>query len=89
MSERSEIAAGANRSLFRNDRVDAAIEHFTKHLDNFEPDPAESESKHVGTQQHHRARLWLRKWIANSASVAANEVKLELSQIALRDANIR
>src|SRR5437773_7205859 len=89
MSERSEIAAGADRALFRNDGVHTAIEHFTKHLDNFEPDPAESESKHVGAQQHHRARLRLRKWIANSASVAANEVKLEFSQIALWDTNIR
>src|SRR6266705_1342491 len=66
MSERSEIAAGPNRSLFRNDGADTAIEHFTKHLDNFEADPAESESKHVGAEQHHRAHLRLRKWIANS-----------------------
>src|SRR5437588_46613 len=63
ISERSEIATGANRSLFRNDGADAAIEHFTKHLDDFEADPAESESKHVGPQQHHRAHLRLRKWI--------------------------
>src|SRR4029077_8923027 len=89
MRERREIAAGADRAFLRNDRVDAPVEHFAKHLDDFKADSAESESKHVGPQQHHRARLRLRKWIANSASVTANKIELELSQIVLRDANIR
>src|SRR5260370_32320425 len=46
MSERSEIAAGANRSLFRNDGADAPVEHFTKHLYAFEADPARSKGTH-------------------------------------------
>src|SRR6266404_1452683 len=88
MRERREIAAGADRAFLRNEWVDAPVEHFTKHLDDFEADPAESESKHVGAQQHHRARLRLRKWIANSASVTANKIELELSQSIVRDANV-
>src|SRR6266702_5931890 len=89
MRERREIATSADRAFFRNEWADASVEHFAKHLDDFEADPTESESKHVGTQQHHRARLRFGKWIANSASVAANEVKLEPGQFGARYANIR
>src|SRR5437762_2836391 len=89
MSERSEIAAGADRSFLWNNGADTAIEHLTKHLDDFEPDTAEAERKHVGAQQHHGAHLGLRKRIANSAGMTANEVKLQLSQSVARDANVR
>src|SRR5260370_15925469 len=88
MRERREIAAGADRAFLRNGWVDAPVEHFAQHLDDFEADSAESESKHVGPQQHHRARLRLRKWIANSASATANKIELELSQSIVRDANV-
>ena len=89
MSERSEIAAGADRSFLWNNGANTAIEHLTKHLDDFEPDTAEAERKHVGAQQHHGPHLRLRKRIANSAGMTANEVKLQLSQSVARDANVR
>ena len=33
MRERGKIAAGADRAFFRYHRMDAAVEHFTKHQD--------------------------------------------------------
>src|SRR5947207_14606063 len=71
MSERSEIAAGPDRSSLWNNGTNTAIEHLTKHLDDFEPDTAEAERMHVGAQQHHGAQLRLRNWSANSAGMTA------------------
>src|SRR6266567_3958135 len=89
MRKRREIAAGANRAFFGNDRVHSTIQHVTKHLNDFEPNAAEAEREHVCTQQHHRAHLHFRQWPANSAGVAANKIELELAQRIARDANIR
>ena len=89
MSERREIAAGAHRTFFRNDWMHATIKHLTKHLDDFGTDSAKPERKHVCAEQHHRAHLRFREWLADSAGVAANKIQLELAQRIARDANIR
>src|SRR6266513_5671068 len=88
MRERSEIAAGADRAFFWNDRRHTPIEQLTERVDDFETDAAEAEGKHIRAQQHHRAHLGFRKRIANSASVTANKIELELGQSIVRDANI-
>src|SRR5260370_8761059 len=72
MRERREIAAGADRAFLRNDWVDAPVEHFAKHLDDFAADSAESQSNHVGPHNHHRPHLPLLNWIPTSASAPAN-----------------
>ena len=88
MRQRREIAARADRALFRNDRMHTAVEHFAKQLDDFQTDPAESEREHVGAKQHHGAHLRLGKRLANAAGMAADEIELELSQFVLRHVNI-
>src|SRR5439155_14555945 len=57
----SKVATGADRTFFRNNRTDPAVEHSTKHLDDLKTDPAESESEHVGAKQHHGAHFGLQK----------------------------
>ena len=79
MRKRREIATGADRSLFRNDRMHAAVEHVAKQLDDFAANSAEAEREHVCPQQHHCAHLGFRKWRANSAGVATDKVQLKLA----------
>ena len=47
MRERSEIAAGADRAFFWNDRRHTPIEQLTECVDDFETDAAEAEGKHI------------------------------------------
>ena len=74
MRKRSEIAARTDRALLRNDRINVSIEHFTKQLNNFQPNSAKAERKHVCPQQNHRPHLGLGQRISNSAGVAADKV---------------
>src|SRR5437660_8983468 len=55
----------------------ATVQHFTKQVDGFAANATETEREHVGAQQHHRAHFGLRKWIADSAGVTANQIQLE------------
>ena len=80
MRQRREIAARADRSFLGNDRVDAAIQHRDKQLDDLQPDPAKAEREDVGSEQHHRAHFRLGKRAADAAGVAADEIQLELAQ---------
>ena len=79
MRQRREIAAGAYGAFFRNDGIDAPIEHFTKQLDDLATDPTQAKRKNIRAQQHHRARLGLGQWISNAASMAADKVQLKLA----------
>src|SRR6266496_2937273 len=89
MRERREIAAGADRTLFRNDRMHAPIQHLAKHLNDLEPNTAEAERKHVCAQQHHCANFGLRKRLTDSTGVAANEIELKIAQGVARNAEER
>ena len=88
MGQWREIAAGADRAFFGNNRMYAAIEHLAQHFDDLETNSAEAEREHVGAEQHHRAHLRYRKRIADTTGVAAHQIKLKLAQLALRNANI-
>ena len=88
MRKRCEIATCADRAFFRNNGVHTAVQHLAKQLDNIPTDSAEAERQHVGPEQHHRAHLGFRKWLANSAGVTTNKVQLKLPQFVLRDSNI-
>ena len=85
MRQRREIAARPDRALLRNDRADAAIQHFHEQLDDFEPNPAKAEREHVRPQQHHRAHLWLGERTADAAGMAADEIDLQLLQLVGRN----
>src|SRR5215469_9599938 len=89
MCERREIATGAYRTLFWNDWVHTAIEHFAKHLNHLKANTAEAECEHVRAQQHHCAHFRLRKWLTDSAGVAANKVELKFTQGVAWNTNVR
>src|SRR5207249_3105451 len=88
MCKRCQIAACAYRAFFRNYWTDAPVEHFAKQLDDFETDSTEAEDQDIRPQHRHRSHLGLGQRISNSASVAADEVQLQLAQFAMRDANV-
>ena len=88
MRERREIATGADRSFFGNDRMHAAIEHFAKHLDDFEADSAEAERENIGAQQHHGAHFRLGKRLADAAGVTAHKIELKIAQLFVRNAHV-
>src|ERR1043166_8612721 len=74
MSQWGEIAAGTDRSFFRNDGAEAVVKHLTEHFDDPETNAAQTQNKNIGTEQHHRPDLRLRKRIANAASVTADKI---------------
>src|ERR671935_1286555 len=88
MGKWREIATCADGTFLRNHRIDATIEHFAKHLDDFSSDAAESQREHVSAEQHHGTHLRLRERIANATGVAANEVQLQLAELARADAHV-
>ncbi len=88
MCEGRKIAARPDGSLLRNDRPDAAVEHLDEKLDDFEADPAEAESEHIGPQQHHGAHLRLGERTPDAAGMASHEVDLELLEFVGRDVNV-
>src|SRR5215471_1372995 len=89
MCERREIATGAYRTLFWNDRMHTAIEHLAKHFNDLKANTAEAECEHVRAQQHHCANFRLRKWLTDSAGMAANKIELKFAQGVARNANVR
>src|ERR1700730_16738314 len=89
MCERREIATGADRAFFWNDRMQQTVKHLAKHFNDLWADTAEAERKHVCAQQHHCANFGLRKRFTDSTGVAANEIELELAQCLARNANVR
>ena len=78
MRERREIATGADRTLLRDQRDDAAIQHRHEQLDHFQPNPAEPERENVRPEQHHRAHFRLTERPADAAGMAADEIHLQL-----------
>src|SRR4030088_3079199 len=88
MSKRREIAASSDRSFLGHDRMDTAIQHFTKHVDDLATNSAEAEREHVGAQQHHGADFRLGECRADAAGMAANRIELKISQFVRRNAHV-
>ena len=78
MGERGEIAAGADRALLRNHRMDTGIQQTDQLLQQFEPDTAESLCENVGPQQKHGTHFTLAQGVADAARVAPHEIDLQL-----------
>src|ERR1700738_53892 len=88
MRKRCEIAACSDRSLLGDNRMDAAIQHFTKHVDDLATNSAEAEREHIRAQQHHGADFRLGEWRADAAGMAANEIELKISQFVRWNAHV-
>src|SRR4051812_12636027 len=89
MRQRREVSAGPHRAFLRNYRNDSAIVEFTKLLNDLPPNTAKAEGKHVCPQQNHRTNFRGREWFPDTASMASDEVQLQLSQFGWRNVNVR
>ena len=87
MREGSEIARCADRTLRRNQRMNFGVEHFAERVDNLRADAAEAFGERVGAEQHHGASFGSLSGVADSTSVRANEIDLELADLFGGDAD--
>src|SRR5215472_3751175 len=67
--------------------MDAGVEHLAKRVDDFGPDATKPFSKSIGAQEHHGARFRFREWSADTASVRAHQIYLELANLYCGDSN--
>src|ERR1700730_1211190 len=88
MPKRCETAACSDRSLLGDNRMDAAIQHFTKHVDDLATNSAEAEREHIRAQQHHGADFRLGEWRGGGAGMAAEQNEVENSQFVMRNAHV-
>src|SRR5439155_22525018 len=78
--ERGEIATGADRSLFGNERVNATIQHLAEQLNHLESHTAKPVREDICTQENHRADFGNRERLAQPATMAADKVELQFAQ---------
>ena len=85
VGERREVAAGADRAAARHDRVHPPVEQREQVLDRVAPDAREPFGEHIGAQRHRRAHRASRQRLADAGGMAAQQVQLQLLQVAARD----
>ena len=88
MSEGGEIAAGPDRSLRGDERMDAAVQHLDQQLERLETHAREAARQHVRAQQHERARLRLAERCADAGRMRAKQVQLQLAQAVERNPDV-
>ena len=69
--------------------MDAAIEEIKKLIDRLGPDPRASGRQGVRAKEEHGAGDVHGEWVADAGGVAAQQVVLELHQVAARNALLR
>src|SRR5262245_48246823 len=87
MSERREVAAGADAAPAGNNRVYIVVEKIAQPFDHDRPHAGESFGKDVGAHQDQRPDFLLRERVADSRSMAADQVLLKLPQFGCADMN--
>ena len=88
MSERSQVAGGAERALLRDDRSHALVEHLEQHLDEDGTNAAHAAAQSVGTQQHHAADDLVSIRLAGGGAMAEDQVGGELIAHLLGDGDL-
>jgi hypothetical protein len=85
MGERREITARADRSTRRHDRHDAAAERGEEKLDRLDSRPGVALRDRVRAKEHRRPDDLVRVRLPDAAGVAAEEAKLQLLRLLLRN----
>ena len=85
MRERCEIAAGADRAARGHAREHAAVEAFDQELDRLDSRARVALGERVRAEQHRRAHDLVRVRLADAAGVAAEQAKLQLLDLVVRD----
>ena len=78
MRQGRQVAAGAERALARDNRVDAAFKHAQQQLDDLGPAAGVAFGQRVGADQHHGAHHRRLQWPADADGVAHDDVALQL-----------
>ena len=88
VSERSQVAGGAERALLRDDGGHALVEHLEQHLDEDGTNAAHAAAQSVGTQQHHAADDLVSIRLAGGGAMAEDQVGGELVAHLLGDGDL-
>src|SRR5205085_481707 len=83
-----KVAARADRTFFRNDRMNAALKQRNQSFDNERPRAAVAQSQHVCAQEQHGSRLCFGERRADAAGMAAHQVQLQLAQLRMSYPNV-
>ncbi len=87
--QRREVARGAHGALAGDDRKDVRREHPQKCFDRGDADARVSPRQRVGPQDHHGSHGRRRERLADACRVAANQVALQLLEVADRNRDVR
>src|SRR5215470_2694563 len=87
MGEWRKIARCSDGTLRGNDGMNGGVEHGAESFDSAGADAAETFGERVGAKEHDRASFGDGEWLANSASVGADEIDLQLADLFRRDAD--
>ncbi len=85
VSERGEVATGAERAMFVNGRDDVGVEQSQDRVDDHVTDTAEPHCQCAGAQQHHRPHNFRLDQRAHAGSVRSDERALQLLTSLRRD----
>jgi hypothetical protein len=80
VGERSQVAAGADRSTGRDHRMHAAIQELDEQLERVQPDAREPLGQHVGSQRHGCADDRHRQRVADAGGMTAEQIGLQLGE---------
>ena len=88
MSERSQVAGGAEGALLRDNGGHALVEHLEQHLHEDGANAAHAAAQRVGAQQHHAADDLVSIRLAGGGAVAEDQVGGELIAHLLGDGDL-
>lgn len=88
MGKWSQVSAGSDRALFRDNRMNTGVEKSHEKLQKFDTHAAEALSENIGAQQKHGARFRFAKRVADTTGVAAHKIDLQLSEFVWSDAHV-
>ena len=79
--QRCQVAGCANGTLFRNDRMNACVQHIDQGLQGFQADAGIASCQRVGSQQHGCSHIFLLIRLAHCTGVRHNQVLLQLCSL--------
>ena len=89
MCERRQITTGAHRTLLRDYRRDAVIQHRDQCVNQQRPAATVTKREHVSAQEQHCAGFRNWQWRTQTAGMAANQVQLQSAQFIRFDPHVR
>jgi hypothetical protein len=88
MRERCEVAACANRTARRYDRMYGAVDQRQQQLQCFDANSGKSFGEHIRAQRHRRADHGDRQGIADTGRVTAQQIHLQFGERFVRDPHV-